>query len=269
MRAARIRAVDAAQNRAVRTEFRRQSPTFEGEDSFFADARLAGWVTRHLEPLEPSMLVLEVACGAAHQGEAIAARAGRVVGADLTPEMLDVARRRLGERSIDRVALTRADAARLPFPDGSFDLACCRFAVHHFAEPSAQLDEMVRVSRPGGRVAVVDLISADPRLADAYNAVERRRDPSHTRALTSDELERAVEGAGTTLEHTTRVDVRAPVERWLTQASTPPAIADSIRAELRAEVAGGPPTGMRPVDDGGLHYTQTWEIAVGRVGDGA
>ncbi|HKF89890.1 MAG TPA: class I SAM-dependent methyltransferase [Acidimicrobiia bacterium] len=252
-------------NRAVRTEFRRQSPTFAGEDSFFADARLAAWVARHLEPLDSSMLVLEVACGGAHQGEAIAPRVGRVVGADITPEMLDVARRRLRDRSLDGVALARADAARLPFADDSFDLTFCRFAVHHFAEPIEQLDEMVRVARAGGRVAVVDLISADQELADAYNDVERRRDPSHTRALTADELERAIERAGTALEHTTRVDVRAPVERWLAQASTPPDVADAIRADLRAELAGGPPTGMRPVHDGDLQYTQTWEIAVGRV----
>ncbi len=66
--------------------------------------------------------------------------------------------------------------------------------------------------------------------------------------------------------HTTRVDVRAPVERWLAQASTPPDVAGAIRAELQAELAGARPTGMRPVDDDGLHYTQTWEIAVGRVG---
>src|SRR6266571_2023870 len=122
------------QNEVVQTEFRRQAPTFEGDDSFFADTRLAGWVERHLEPLDASMLVLEVACGAAHQGESIARHVGRVVGADLTPEMLDVARRRLRDRSVDRVSLARADAARLPFPDDSFDLAFCRFAVHHFAE---------------------------------------------------------------------------------------------------------------------------------------
>ncbi len=59
--------------------------------------------------------------------------------------------------------------------------------------------------------------------------------------------------------------MRAPVERWLAQASTPPDVADAIRAELRAELTGGPSTGMRPVDDGELQYTQTWEIAVGRV----
>jgi SAM-dependent methyltransferase len=257
--------VSTEHDRTVRTEFRRQSATFEGEDSFFADPRLAAWVTRHLEPLDPSAVVLEVACGAAHQGEAVAPRVGRVVGVDVTPEMLAVASRRLRDRAVDGVALARADGVRLPFPDDAFDLAFCRFAVHHFAEPAEQLAEMVRVSRPEGRVAVIDLVSADEELADAYNDVERRRDPSHTRALTAGELERAVAGAGTALEHTTSVDVRAPVERWLAQASTPPDVADAIRGELRAELAGGPPTGMRPVDEGGLHYTQTWEIAVGRV----
>jgi SAM-dependent methyltransferase len=261
----RIEAVPADHNRTVRTEFRRQSTSFEGEDSFFADPRLAAWVARHLEPLDSSMVVLEAACGGAHQGEAIAGDVGRLVGADLTPELLNVARRRLRGRSVDGVVLTRADAARLPCPDDSFDLTFCRFAVHHFAEPREQLAELVRVCRPGGRVAVVDLISADPLMADRYNHVERRRDPSHTHALTADELERALERAGATLEHTTRVDVQAPVERWLAQASTPPEVADSIRAALYAELAGGPPTGMRPVDDDGLHYTQSWEIAVGTV----
>lgn len=261
----RIGTVPADHNRTVRTEFRRQSPSFEGEDSFFADPRLAAWVARHLEPLDSSMLVLEAACGGAHQGEAIAGEVGRVVGADLTPELLDVARRRLRDHTVDRVVLTRADAARLPFPDGAFDLTFCRFAVHHFVEPQAQLAELVRVCRPGGRVAVVDLISADPLMADLYNHVERRRDPSHTRALTADELEHALESAGTTIEHTTRVDIQAPVERWLAQASTPPGVADSIRAALLAELAGGPPTGMRPVEADSLHYTQTWEIAIGTV----
>ncbi len=253
-------------DRAVRTEFRRQSPTFEGEDSFFADPRLAAWVARHLEPLDTSMLVLETACGAAHQGEAITERVGRVVGADLTPEMLDVARRRLQDRGGGRVALTRADVATLPFRDDSFDLAFCRFAVHHFAEPQQQLDEMARVCRDGGRLAIIDLISAEPSMADAYNDFERRRDPSHTRALTADELESAVEGSGATIVHTTQTDVQVPVERWLAQASTPLAIADSLRAALRAELDGGPPTGMRPVEGDGLSYTQTWEIVIGRVG---
>ena len=138
--------------------------------------------------------------------------------------------------------------------------------MHHFADPGEQLAEMVRVSRPEGRVAVIDLVAADPQLADAYNDVERRRDPSHTRALTAEELQGAVERAGAAVEHTTSVDVRAPVERWLAQASTPSDVADAIRGELRAELAGGAPTGMRPVDDDGIHYTQTWEIAVGRVG---
>ncbi|HMF83392.1 MAG TPA: class I SAM-dependent methyltransferase, partial [Acidimicrobiia bacterium] len=121
-------------DRTVRTEFRRQSPTFEGDDSFFADPRLAAWVARHLAPLESPALVLEVACGAAHQAEAIAPRVARVVGVDLTPEMLAVARHRLRDRAVDRVTLARADAARLPFPDGSFDVTFCRFAVHHFAD---------------------------------------------------------------------------------------------------------------------------------------
>src|SRR5262249_554227 len=99
-------------DRTVRTELRRHSPPFQAEASSSAAPRRAGWVSRHLEPLDPSALVLEVACGAAHQGEAVAPQVGRVVGADLTPELLAVARRRLADHAVDRVVLTRADATR-------------------------------------------------------------------------------------------------------------------------------------------------------------
>lgn len=55
-----------------------------------------------------------------------------------------------------------------------------------------------------------------------------------------------------------------PRKRESSQTSSPGAAPASIK--LRAELAGGPRTGMRPVDgDDGLDYTQTWEIAVGRV----
>jgi hypothetical protein len=103
-------------------------------------------------------------------------------------------------------------------------------------------------------------------MAEAYNECERHRDPSHTRALTAAELEGAVEASGATIVHTTQTDVQAPVERWLAQASTPPEVADALRAALHAELAGGPTTGMRPVSGDALNYTQTWKIVVGRVG---
>jgi SAM-dependent methyltransferase len=246
----------------VRTEFARQAPGFS-EGSLFADPRLNGWVCRHLEPLTSDMLALEVACGAAHQAQAVAERVRQVVGVDLTPEMLETGRRRLAGAEVGNVLLQEGNASSLPFVDGSFDLAYSRFAVHHLEDPAAVLAESTRVVRGAGRVAVVDLVSSDPELSDRYNDYERRRDPSHTRALTPDELERAFASSGLEIRHATQTELTLPVDRWLAQASTPADVGEAIVADLRAELGGGPPTGMRPVDqDDGLSYTQTWEIVV-------
>jgi SAM-dependent methyltransferase len=252
-------------NEVVRTEFARQAAGF-AEGSPFADPRLNGWVRRHLEPLMSDMVVLEVACGAAHQAQAVAERVRQVVGVDLTPEMLETGRRRLADAGVRNVLLEEGNASALPFVDGSFDLAYSRFALHHVEDPAAVLTESTRVIRSGGRVAVIDLVSSDPELADRFNDYERRRDPSHTRALTPDELASVFASAGLEILHRTRTEPMLPVDRWLAQASTPTEIGNAIVADLRAELAGGPATGMRPVDqDGTLSYTQTWEIVVARA----
>jgi SAM-dependent methyltransferase len=247
----------------VRAEFARQAEGFGTAGIFAAVPRLNSWVCRHLEPLTPEMIVLEVACGAAHQAQAVAPRVRQVVGVDLTPEMLEAGRLRLATGEIRNVLLEEGNASALPFVDQSFDLAYSRFALHHVEDPSAVLAESGRVVRSGGRVAAIDLVSPDAELADRFNDYERRRDPSHARALTREELDRAFASNGLEILHRTQTEPTIPVDRWLEQASTPADVGDVIVADLRAELAGGPPTGMRPLDDEGtLSYKQTWEIVV-------
>jgi ubiquinone/menaquinone biosynthesis C-methylase UbiE len=247
----------------VRTEFARQAEGFGTAGIFAADPRLNSWVCRHLEPLTPDMVVLEVGCGAAHQAQVVAERVRQVVGVDLTPEMLEAGRRRLAAAGVWNVLLEEGNASTLPFVDGSFDLAYSRFALHHVEDAAAVLAESSRVVRSGGRVAAIDLVSPDAKLADSFNEYERRRDPSHTRALTPEELKRAFARTGLEIFHRTQTEPTIPVDPWLEQASTPAEVGDAIVADLRAELAGGPPTGMRPIDDEGtLSYKQTWEIIV-------
>lgn len=247
----------------VRQEFARQAPTFAQDDSFFASERLARWILRTVS-LEGVEVALEVACGASHFGEVMAAEVRQVVGLDLTPEMLATGQQRLAGRGVGNVLLQTGDVARLPFLDGSFDLVFCRFAVHHFDAPAQAIAEMVRVCRPGGRIAIVDMVSR-PELNERFNTMERRRDPSHTRALAIEELHGMLEGNGAVIEVTTDREVPMNVEGWLAQSLTPAAEADAIRAELRVDLDGGTATGMRPLlKDGELHFLQDWHIAVAR-----
>lgn len=99
----------------------------------------------------PGRVVLEVGCGSAPCARWLAARGARVVGLDLSAGMLCQAVRAARDTGI-LVPLVQADATRLPFADGSFDLACSAFgAVPFVADSAAVMREVARVLRPDGR----------------------------------------------------------------------------------------------------------------------
>lgn len=133
--------------------------------------------------------VLDVACGPGLVACAFAGVARQVTGIDITPAMLDRGRALAAEKGLGNVDFRLGDVLPLPFADGSFSIVVSRFAFHHFQNPGAVLSEMRRVCRPGGRVAVADLMaSPDASKAAAFHRMEMLRDPSHARALTLDEL---------------------------------------------------------------------------------
>ena len=82
---------------------------------------------------------------------------GRVVGVDIEQPMLDVAEVSLAERGLSGVRLLRADIAGTDLAPGSFDLVHGRLVLLNDPQPGRIVDEMVRLARPGGTVAVQDL----------------------------------------------------------------------------------------------------------------
>jgi ubiquinone/menaquinone biosynthesis C-methylase UbiE len=136
---------------------------------------------------------------------ALAPHVREVVGVDLVPELLDQARKRADR--FPNVTFVEGDATKLPFDYGSFDLAGTLRTLHHIARPELAMAELVRVTRPGGRVLVVDQIApVDPLAAAELNRFERARDPSHTRALADIDLRGLFEANGLVL-------IRAEYER--------------------------------------------------------
>jgi demethylmenaquinone methyltransferase / 2-methoxy-6-polyprenyl-1,4-benzoquinol methylase len=107
--------------------------------------------------------VLDVATGTGDLGlEVLRLQpTAHVVGLDFTPEMLDMARQKTDEKSAP-MALVAADALRVPFPDGAFDAVVTAFALRNVTNIPAAFAEMARVTRPGGRVACLEI--AKPRL---------------------------------------------------------------------------------------------------------
>jgi ubiquinone/menaquinone biosynthesis C-methylase UbiE len=149
----------------------------------------------HMARPERGDTALDVACGPGLLACALAKTMHHVTGIDLTPAMLDKARQTQREQGIGNVTWDQGDVTALPYPGASFDIVTCRFSFHHFANPASVLREMRRVCRPGGRIVAADIAPATAK-AEAFNAMERLRDPSHTRAMPREELAGLFQEAG-------------------------------------------------------------------------
>ena len=149
-------------------------------DEFFVPALFAPWgpVVADAARVKPGERVLDVACGTGALTLAVAHRVGpggSVVGLDANPQMLAVARRK-------PVAIEwlegRAEA--LPLPHASIDAVVSQFGVMFFGDRVGALREMMRVLRPGGRlaVAVCDAVERSPGYAAFAALLDRLFGPA-------------------------------------------------------------------------------------------
>jgi len=160
-------------------------------------AELEAKVVRFVAPCGDER-ALDSGSGAGALAFALAPHVREVVAVDLVPELLEHGRSRAGAHG--NVEFVEGDAAHLPFELGSFDLAGTLRSLHHMARPELAVAELARVTRPGGRVLVIDqLAPVDPLAALELNAFERARDASHTRALADVDLRHLFESNGLVL----------------------------------------------------------------------
>ena len=185
----------------------------------------------------PDDTLLDVACGPGLLVCAFARVVRHATGIDLTPAMLDRARALQHERGLSNVTWQLGDVLPLPHADGAFSLVTARFAFHHFLDPRAALAEMRRVCRPGGRVAVIDS-APTPEKADAFNRMERLRDPSHVRAMPLAELTDLFRAVGLPEPRTTAYRLEGELEGLLARSFPKPGDADVIRAMFRGSLEG-------------------------------
>ena len=173
-------------------------------------------------------LALDVATGTGNTAFALAPRVRRVVGLDLTREMLDEARRVAAERTITNLDWVIGDASHLSFQDDTFDIYAVRAAPHHFTDVEAFLAEAFRVLKPDRDAAFVDCAPPLP-ARDVLHEVELRRDPSHILSLTVEEWVAKLEQAGFEVETAQARELDWNYEDWMGNMS--------IGAELSAELA--------------------------------
>jgi ubiquinone/menaquinone biosynthesis C-methylase UbiE len=163
--------------------------------------------------------LLDVACGPGLVVCAFAPHVQEATGIDVTPAMLERARKLAADKGLANVAWRQGDVYALPYVDSGFTMVTTRFSCHHFLDPAAVLREMVRVCAPGGRIIVVDdYTSEDPAKAAAFNRLEKLRDPSHSRCLTLTELKGLFGAAGLPEPDATFYELRGDVQSLLARS---------------------------------------------------
>lgn len=146
--------------------------------------RLWRIVTTRAIDAVPGERVLDIAAGTGTSSAAIATSGASVVAADFSPGMIAVGKKRYAGNS--RVSFIEADATALPFADNEFDATTISFGLRNVVEPKKAIAEMLRVTKPGGRLVICEF-STPPNAAwrALYNVYLRRVTPLLVRVASS------------------------------------------------------------------------------------
>ena len=110
--------------------------------------------------LRPGDAALDLCCGTGDLALELRERVGaggRVVGADFSERMLELAQNKAADRGLADVTFEWADALELPYSDASFDAVTVGFGVRNLADVGAGIREMTRILKPGGRCVILEI----------------------------------------------------------------------------------------------------------------
>lgn len=206
--------------------------------------------------LHPGQAVLDLGCGYGSDVFDMGSRVapdGRAVGADISEKMIAEARRRFGATGLP-ISFEVADGIGLPFADASFDACRAERVLQHTPEPDPVAAELARVTRPGGRVVLIEfdlgglLIDSPDR--DTTRRVVNEVGDSTANGYAGRQLPRLLldAGFGDVRVHAEFVQpghgfleriCRPAVARLATQGGYPADLLEAWSAQLRADAATG------------------------------
>jgi demethylmenaquinone methyltransferase/2-methoxy-6-polyprenyl-1,4-benzoquinol methylase len=159
---------NAASTAEVRAMFDRIASVYDPMNLIISAFQEPRWRRRAvaLSGVRPGGRVLDVATGTGKVAADLHARVqpgGSVLGIDISPAMIRIARRRFGDRP--GLSFVAGDALHLPTEDGAFDAATIAFGMRNLPDYAAGFAELARSVRPGGRVVCLEIARPRSRLA--------------------------------------------------------------------------------------------------------
>jgi SAM-dependent methyltransferase len=170
----------------------------EGATAGAVSASLGCGVPTAVADLHEGEIVLDLGSGAGADVLISARRVGptgKAIGLDMTDEMLELARANAAEARVGNVEFVKGYIEDIPLPEASVDVVISNCVINLAGDKYAVLAEAARVLRPGGRLAVSDVI-ADPDMDHATRADMAQWTGCIAGALTEDEFRSALAAAG-------------------------------------------------------------------------
>ena len=112
-------------------------------------------------PLASTMQVLEYGCGTGMVSRALSPHVAAIMAVDTSPQMLEVLRQKARDEKIGNIETLAHDLTMQPLPDKDFDLVMSSMTLHHIPDVEALLIQFFAALKPGGYLAVADLITED------------------------------------------------------------------------------------------------------------
>ncbi len=246
----------------VKEEFKRQAETLSVA-SVFTDSGALEQIRAAIKPTM-EMNLLDLGCGPGIVTAAMAPNVKEVVAYDLTPEMLDQAKKRCREAGLKNVRFELGSAEHLPFEEGAFDCVVTRLTIHHFLDPRQVMNEVVRVTHQGGKVVVADVVSSEnDEEAKLHNALEILRDPTHVRMLPSREIVALLESAGLRIASQVTWEMKRSYEEWIRITNAPERV-KPLYTVMEALAKAGIHAGIHLHFDGRMvTFTHQWLLVTG------
>lgn len=245
-------------------QFGRQAEAYSKGNIFVDGVHLSEVVRR--SGVTGNDRVLDIATGSGFLALEFAKSAKKVIGADLTRNMLLHAREKQKDSGLKNTDFLLSDVESLPFEDETFNIVSCRFAFHHFPDPVKALHEMKRVCKTCGRIVLVDGVSSEDRKKSLFhNHIEKLRDPSHVRIYMLSEMEQMFNEIGATITDLTHWDIPQDFEDWMKRAGTGGKETEAIKGLMKGSMEGDS-TGLRVnIDAGRLGFTYDTVILVAEI----
>jgi ubiquinone/menaquinone biosynthesis C-methylase UbiE len=242
-------------------EFARQAKQMAAATAFHAQPVLE-WLVRGAGSWS-SARVLDMACGPGIIAEAVAPHVRQLIGIDVSPLMIQLARERFDKAHRTNGCFGVVSAGALPFAGKEFDQVITRLSFHHFPDIPAVLSEIRRVLRPMGRLIVADVVSSEDSEESAlHNSLEQLRDPTHVRMIPGSELLQLIKLAGFVLLREEQWQQPRSFTEWADIIANP-ARTEPLGNVMRALARAGQGAGISLREHAGeLLFTHSWRLII-------